>query len=222
MRPGETDYQVIEADYTISGSLHDKKLNMVLQRIDRCGCVLDVGCGTGEMIARLRKDDRCGHIYGIDRSEESIGICMEKFKGDDKITIMNAPLKALAGEYPYRFDYVLLLDVIEHNNGEGIKGILKNAFTLLKPEGKVIITTPGFTDMITIASHRVRGIPYKHLTGHTSYGWLSVIRKAGFEVVEHGTVEFPLIDAPALNRYFHLFGKCHMVVAKIDKQATFT
>lgn len=186
----------------------------MLKQVDHCKNIIDIGCGTGEMIDQLKKSDKCDHIYGTDSSKEAYEICRERFNGVAGITTLDTPIDELARQYPSYFDFVLFLDVIEHNDAIGIKKILESAMIILKPGGKVIITTPGITDMINILHHRFRNIPYKHLTGHSSYGWLSVVSHCGLKILDNRTVEFPIYNSNFLNSHAHFFGKCHMIIAQ--------
>lgn len=97
--------------------------------------ILDIGCGTGETLTFLEKNYPKSKLFGVDNSE--VAIDFAKKRGHQNIRKVNA-LKL-----PYRensFDYILLLDVIEHIEDD--TALLKEAKRVLKKGGKIIITAP--------------------------------------------------------------------------------
>lgn len=70
--------------------------------------ILDIGCGTGEILNFL--EPRSG--IGIDSSSQMIQIAQKKFRSNTnlKFQIFDIGKKAFRGN----FDYILLVDVIEH------------------------------------------------------------------------------------------------------------
>lgn len=97
--------------------------------------ILDIGCGTGETLSFLENYLDNPKLYGIDNSK--IAIDYAKKRGHKNIRQVNA-LKL-----PYKdntFDYILLLDVIEHIEDD--LSLLKEAKRVLKRNGRIIITAP--------------------------------------------------------------------------------
>lgn len=83
--------------------------------------VLEIGCGSGELSKYLK------NYTGIDISPKSSKFII----GDaQKLPIKND-----------KFDLILLLDLLEHTND---KLVMEEVYRVLKPEGCVIITVPGF------------------------------------------------------------------------------
>lgn len=104
----------------------------LLEGRDRCGRLLDLGCGTGGILRHLGANGT-----GFDRSELALQFCREKgftrlVRGD-----LGAPAFR-AGT----FDTVLLLDVIEHLDDD--VGFLRHASGLCAPGGRVVIAVPAF------------------------------------------------------------------------------
>jgi 2-polyprenyl-3-methyl-5-hydroxy-6-metoxy-1,4-benzoquinol methylase len=96
------------------------------------GNVLDVGCGTGEL---ARHFDSAKYV-GVDRDEESIAIARKKFSAHRFLSLdelNSAPNQS-------QFDQIVGLAIIEHVDDP--QQWLNWLRTLLKPAGRVILTTP--------------------------------------------------------------------------------
>jgi len=96
--------------------------------------ILDVGCGTGIVIEKLKK---YGEVFGLDKSDSAIEFC--KKRGLQNI------VSGYATELPFNndtFNLVTALDVLEHI-GEDNKA-LSEIKRVLKKDGIAIITVPAF------------------------------------------------------------------------------
>lgn len=97
--------------------------------------ILDIGCGTGETLTFLESYLDKPKLFGVDNSPVAINFA--KKRGHTNI------FKVDARKLPFpdnSFDYVLLLDVIEHFKDDF--GLLTEAKRVLKRGGKIIITAP--------------------------------------------------------------------------------
>jgi ubiquinone/menaquinone biosynthesis C-methylase UbiE len=111
----------------------ERRLSLVRARIrleDRK--ILDVGCGVGTYVRRLRDLTYC--VYGVD-------VSTERLRNGGK-TVPN--LIAAAGEQlPFRpdcFDVVLLNEVIEHVRDD--RATLEECLRVLSPGGHLVIFAP--------------------------------------------------------------------------------
>jgi SAM-dependent methyltransferase len=96
--------------------------------------ILDVGCGTGAMLAELR---RYGSAQGVDSEQKAIDVCHERGE--------TAVLRASGTDLPFAdasFDLVTLLDVVEHERDEA--GMLDEARRVVEPAGAVLVTVPAY------------------------------------------------------------------------------
>ncbi len=95
--------------------------------------ILDVGCGWGEFLAVLKQ--RQINYLGIDTAAEAIKTCRAK-----GLNCRQADAGALARSQPHHYSAVTCFQVIEHLPDPF--PLLKAVKTLLKPGGKLILTTP--------------------------------------------------------------------------------
>jgi ubiquinone/menaquinone biosynthesis C-methylase UbiE len=154
----------LDAAYREPGHLMRRKM-VELRTVVRPGQrVVDVGCGTGEAVARLW--DRFELAVGVDVSEEAVRFAKARL-GDREGT---AVVRADARRLPFRdgaFDCGLALDVLEHFERPGpVLGELARVLW-----DQVVVTMPNWPD-------RKR----EHRSFHTSWGWRRLLRRWGFAV----------------------------------------
>lgn len=97
-------------------------------------CILEVGCGTGNVLQHLEQSCSRGTVIGMDLYAEGLNFARERthcslVQGD-----VNAP--------PFRadFDLIGLFDVLEHMPDDG--QVLCDAYHLLKSGGTLLLTVP--------------------------------------------------------------------------------
>jgi 2-polyprenyl-6-hydroxyphenyl methylase / 3-demethylubiquinone-9 3-methyltransferase len=99
--------------------------------------VLDVGCGTGFFAFHAAK--KGAKVLGIDYAEEGINIAKKKYRHKN-LKFEKLDVK----EIKEKFDIIVSIGVLEHMD-EPFK-ILKLLKSRLNPKGKIIITTPNWTN----------------------------------------------------------------------------
>lgn len=121
----------------VTGSVSEEP-NEVLKEINwKSKKVLDVGCGTGFFAYSTAKKGAI--IHGIDYSENAIKIAKTKFKHKN-LTFESIDVKKISG----KFDVIVSLGTLEHMDNP--LSILKLFKKLLSPKGKIIITSPNWTN----------------------------------------------------------------------------
>lgn len=109
------------------------------------GKILDVGCATGSLLARLRKRTR-GKLYGADISPEMIKKAKLKLQGLPNIKLSLADAESL----PYKsnsFDYVVSTLII-HHLPKPLQAI-REMCRVLRKNGRLIVIDSNFFLSVT-------------------------------------------------------------------------
>jgi len=118
-----------------------KKMLSILSTIDiKNKKILDIGCHDGTFLTYLKKSSR--QLYGIDANPSAINVCKKnnilakKYFFDDK------------SPFPHPnsfFDLIVAGELIEHIYDTDF--LLSEIHRLLKPSGKVLISTPNIASL---------------------------------------------------------------------------
>ena len=137
--------------------------------------ILDVGCGFGFALGALRK---LGYenTLGLELSAEQADVAR---KAGHQVIVTEDSIGWLRSN-PEQFDFVVLLDVLEHLPVVIQIDFLRALHTVLRPGGKVIITVPNAN---AILNARWRYIDYTHHSSFTEHSLFFVLRNAGFESI---------------------------------------
>jgi SAM-dependent methyltransferase len=117
--------------------------------------VLEVGCGTGIVLAHLQRLFPAGRVVGMDLFEEGLNFARRRFQG----TLIQGDIFQTSFEQP--FDLIGAFDVIEHLDED--ENLLKRFWQLLRPGGHLILTVPAHLSLWSyfdeVAGHRRRYSP---------------------------------------------------------------
>ena len=143
--------------------------------------VLDIGCGTGSVLASLERAGMIG--CGLDMHLTGLRYARRRVKG---------PLlcsSALQVPFVSQFDVVMLCDVIEHASDD--VAILRAARQALKDRGVVVVTVPAdprlWTPMDEMAGHKRR---------YSKQSLTAVLQRANLQILfvrYFGLTLFPLL-----------------------------
>lgn len=105
------------------------------------GNVLDYGCGTGHLLNLMIKEP-AGDYYGLDFSIDSIETTRRQTNNSNRIKellwIENLPCSFNDNQ----FDSISFIETIEHLQDDTLHATLDELYRILKPGGKILITTP--------------------------------------------------------------------------------
>ncbi len=135
----------------------------------RAGRVLDVGCGTGLMLDRLKQHDP----LGVDFSRLAISFCQQR--GLQKL------VQADVVDLPYQdesLDLVLALDLMEHIEND--QQLAREFCRVLRKGGYLMATVPAHQSLWSdhdIALH--------HFRRYSKAGFRELLEKSGFEPIKY-------------------------------------
>lgn len=137
--------------------------------------VLDLGCGSGEPIARFLIEQGC-QVTGVDGSSNMIAMCRKRFPDMEWIL---ADMQTL--NLQRRFDAVIAWDSFFHLNHDAQRAMFSVFANHIETGGKLVFT-----------SGEEYGVAYGEMSGHTVYHaslataeYRSLLDEHGFEILNH-------------------------------------
>jgi len=162
--------------------------------------VLEVGCGTGELLYEVEK--RGGEIWGVDLDKIDIEVAGQYFKLKN-IYAMSFEDFFLQPHLP-RFDLVVFFETIEHLDNP-LK-FIRSVKNVLKPNGRIILSTPSRQRM-WVNLYEWDFPPY-HLTRWDVISVSKLFRKINFEIA----------SIYYTDQYIHFQELCRMFTEKIIRR----
>lgn len=148
--------------------------------------VLDVGCATGRIAEKLKKEKNC-YVVGIEINKEMAKIAKKRC---DQVIVVDAELLKRLNFPKSYFDIILFADLLEHcrNPGE----ILKNLKKYLSDTGYILVSIPNVANWeirlkLLLGKFDYRGgtiLDVGHLRFFTLRSIKELVRKAGFKIIE--------------------------------------
>jgi 2-polyprenyl-3-methyl-5-hydroxy-6-metoxy-1,4-benzoquinol methylase len=132
---------------TSGDAIYDAALTMA-QSMNLSGHVLEFGAGTGTLIRRLTEQGCAGTLTGADLLPRPQGI-------PDRVGWIQADLNAPLPCPDRSFDAIISTEVIEHL--ENPRAVFREFSRLLKPGGRLLLTTPNQESIRSLAALIVRG-----------------------------------------------------------------
>ncbi len=160
-------------------------MELLRKRKRRDARLLEIGCGSGRILASLRARDPDIRLTGVDLSEGQIALARKDNAGK-RITFVAGNGERL----PFRassFDYVIFLDVIEHV--ERPDALLREAARVLREGGLLYGVSPAEGQGIYALSARLFGRHFKeetagHIQRYTIEDLLRRVERQGLAVEE--------------------------------------
>ena len=134
----------------------DKKINLNTQRLGsvvaalkNCGAkrVIDIGCGEGNLLNLLVKEQQFTNITGVDVSHLALKRANDKLKLDRAGDFMRERIQLFQGSLTYKdsrfsgYDAACVVEVIEHLDMSRLAAFERVLFEFAKPP-VVVLTTP--------------------------------------------------------------------------------
>jgi 3' terminal RNA ribose 2'-O-methyltransferase Hen1 len=129
--------------------LHRKRIAAVIAALREAGAasVLDLGCGSGKLLAQLLKERQFTRVTGVDVSARALDMAERVLRLDRMPERMSQRLELLQGSVVYRdrrfagYDAAVLMEVIEHLDPGRLPAMERVVFAEARPR-TVIVTTP--------------------------------------------------------------------------------
>jgi 3' terminal RNA ribose 2'-O-methyltransferase Hen1 len=141
----EQEEETLEAKLT----LNDQRVGAVQAVLEEAQArtVLDLGCGEGRLVLRLKSHKQFTKVVGVDVSSRSLSIARERLKLDRLSERQRARLDLFQSSLTYRderfsgYDAACAVEVIEHIDPSRLRAFERVVFEFAAPR-LVIITTP--------------------------------------------------------------------------------
>jgi SAM-dependent methyltransferase len=160
---------------------HDANLHAMFERwlrpylpADKNAAILDVGCGRGYAMSWLANSGFT-KLQGIDVDVGQVEFARSRGLNVQHVTDSVAFLDTR----PTRFDFVLLMDVLEHMPRPHDRMLLETIQRTLRPGGRLLCTVP---NALSPLANYWRHIDYTHETTFTPESLDFLIGHAGFEI----------------------------------------
>lgn len=176
-----------------------KLVEISLRRIEKESCrrlkILDIGSGTGGMFNLLKK---YGKITGLELSEYAIELNRRKHPD---VTLKTGSANNLSELFPKpSFDLITFFNVLYHRWIEDDNEVLKQAASIVKPGGYIILVDAAFKCLYRYNDEFCYGG-----RRYSSREMCNKLSKAGFSVVKstyfNSISFFPLLTLTLLQRF---------------------
>jgi len=150
------------------------RIDAAVKLVPRCGNLLDIGCGNGELIKRVA--DTVSEVYGLELSENRLTDARKKLAGYKNVHLSAADVnKGIPFEDGY-FDCVTMIALIEHFYSPA--EIIKEIRRILKDSGKLIIEFPNIGYIKDVLMLMMGRLPYPARDpGHLHVFTLRAVRR---------------------------------------------
>ena len=156
--------------------------------------ILDYGCGTGLLLARLAEQGY--RVAGSDTSEQSLEATRHRLQGYDTFLGAFTP-DALVAE-GRQFDAILAVELVEHLHDDWLDHALGNLRRLLKSNGRIIVTTPNREPlenaMLRCPCCRTVFHRWQHVRAWSQASLTDYVEKRGFRVTDAFTTDFSIVE----------------------------
>lgn len=149
--PDETDMARTNEEEAVEEkiSLNEQRLGSVIAVLKRFGAkrIIDMGCGEGKLLSRLKDEREFQELVGMDVSVHSLEIANRRLRLDRASEQQKDRIKLMQGSLTYKdkrlsgFDAATCIEVVEHLDPPRLEAFQRTIFEYAKPK-VVVLTTP--------------------------------------------------------------------------------
>jgi len=156
--------------------------------------VLDLGCGTGEFIAELKK--RGCNVFGVDFDRDAIKIAKDEL-GLENVYPLSFEEFFKKQDLP-KFDIITAFEVIEHLTDP--LAFMNSVKALLKEDGRIILSTPCRERILPDLNNW--DFPPHHFLRWNQEAISNIFSKIGFKISDISYVEqFKILSETVMGRF---------------------
>ena len=113
--------------------------------------ILEVGCGTGDLLLFLSKQKKSFKLYGVDISGEMLKIARRRLL-NTRVRLKLEPAERIRFRKGY-FDYVLSIDAFHHYYN--YESVMKNFCRVLRKNGRLVVIDVDFGFILNKIFHAI-------------------------------------------------------------------
>jgi 2-polyprenyl-3-methyl-5-hydroxy-6-metoxy-1,4-benzoquinol methylase len=178
--------EVFQRNHGIQSKWHHHKFRRIVQEIGSVAKHLDFGCGPGTLIHLLPSGISA---VGVDIAASQVSYAEQNYAGPEKQFI-----QIESSELPFAdatFDSISCIEVVEHLELKHTRAILAEFIRVLRPGGKLIVTTPNYGSLwplIEIMVNRLSHVSYEdqHIAKFRRTNLEALLKEVGFSQVTVG------------------------------------
>jgi 2-polyprenyl-3-methyl-5-hydroxy-6-metoxy-1,4-benzoquinol methylase len=182
IKPGYYD-QIFRRRRGIQSKWHWLKFTHIAALLGNYAALLDVGCGPGSFISLLDPEKTA---VGIDLDPGQIAYANKTY-GTKKHCFLRQKAEA---RFPFKdesFDVITIIEVIEHITRDQAFRMLNEARRVLKPGGRVILSTPNYAGLwpvLELIVNKVSSVSYEeqHISHYTPGKLEAFLSSFGYKV----------------------------------------
>lgn len=163
----------------IQANWHNITFSRIKKYLEKNITHLDYACGPGSLIGLYSN----ASSVGIDISENQINYANSTYQDKANFyTINNFDLSV----HHEKYDIITVLGLLEFLDNDENLNIINNLYSLLKPSGKLILTTPNFTSTMYVLEKAINifgGVSYEneHINKFNKSRLFSLLNKSKFQ-----------------------------------------
>jgi 2-polyprenyl-3-methyl-5-hydroxy-6-metoxy-1,4-benzoquinol methylase len=152
---------------------HNQKFKRVIDSFEEPhNSILDIGCFSGTFLSMISPEYVSEQI-GVDILKEQIDFANQNYATSYRKFYLIEDIKEIEFVSDNYFDYISIIEVVEHLKNNEIEDLIIIAYKKLKPGGKLIITTPNYASLWPLQEfilNKISDVKYEeqHIT-HFNY-----------------------------------------------------